>query len=210
MRLNLGSGPIAFPGWINIDRSPSVWLERVPVMKRILRRAGVLTASHMQTWSNGIECRDIRALPYRDGSVDAIYSSHTLEHLYLEDARRVVVEARRVLRPGGIIRFALPDAEKWARDLIDGVGSTDTEPGELFNHRLLAYPVAAPSTLERLRQAFGGHVHRWQPTAGMVMKILNDAGFQDVRRCSFREGNLPDVDKIETREESFFVEGFAP
>lgn len=43
---------------------------------------------------------------FPDGSVDAIYSEHFLEHL--EDPRRLLAEAARVLRPGGSFRAVVP------------------------------------------------------------------------------------------------------
>ncbi|MGZ4519070.1 MAG: class I SAM-dependent methyltransferase [Mycobacteriaceae bacterium] len=46
----------------------------------------------------------LAALP--DGSVDSIYSEHFLEHL--DDPRRLVAEAARVLRPGGEFRAVVP------------------------------------------------------------------------------------------------------
>src|SRR5450631_1077887 len=110
LRINLGSGFQAVSGWVCIDRSPSVLLSRVPLVKRALRRMGILSEAHMTAWDPAIQRHDIRSLPYADGSVDAIYSSHALEHIYLGEARQVLADSARVLRPGGMIRLALPDA----------------------------------------------------------------------------------------------------
>jgi len=75
----------------------------------------------MMPWDRTIRRFDIvKGLPYAARSVDAIYSSHTLEHLYLDDARKVLEECQRVLKPGGCLRVALPDGERWASDLISG------------------------------------------------------------------------------------------
>jgi hypothetical protein len=56
----------------------------------------------------------------------------------------------------------------------------------------------------------GGHVHRWQPTPALAEGMLGTAGFIGVRRCSFRSGSFPDLENVETREESFFVEAMTP
>lgn len=208
MRLNLGSGPRAVAGWINVDRSPNVLLERLPLAKRALLRTGVLNEGHSQAWDAEIVRSDIRRLPYRSGSVDAVYSSHTLEHLYLDEAKQVVAEAARVLRSGGIIRLALPDARQWARELLRD--EDDPEAGALFNRRLLAFPERRPGLVARLRDRAGGHVHRWQPTPAMVERMLLDVGFIEVRQCQFRQGDLPDLENVESREESFFLEAVLP
>ena len=40
-------------------------------------------------------------LPFEDGSVDEVYSSHLVEHFSPEDAEKFFSEIYRVLRPGG-------------------------------------------------------------------------------------------------------------
>lgn len=55
---------------------------------------------------------DVRnGLPYGTGSVDAIFSSHMLEHLSYADGLKFLRECRRVLKPTGVIRILVPDAE---------------------------------------------------------------------------------------------------
>jgi SAM-dependent methyltransferase len=208
MRLNLGSGPRAVRGWTNIDRSPNVFLDRLPALKGALRAAGLLTAAHMVPWDREILRHDIRKLPYPDRSVESIYSSHTLEHLYLADAEKVLRECYRLLKPGGTLRLALPDAEKAARDLVAAIESGDDEAGVRWNRELLAYPFEPPSGVARMRALSGGHTHRWQPTAEMVITMLRNAGFPTAVRCQFKEGRLFDVARIETRSNSFFIEAY--
>jgi SAM-dependent methyltransferase len=211
VRLNLGSGPRAIPGWINIDRSPNVLLDRFPRLKRAMYQGGMLSSGHMQTWDRSILRADICELPYPDQSVDAIYTSHTLEHLYLDEVRRVLSEAARVLRVGGILRIALPDAEQIARRFIRDSEAGDPRAGWTYNDALLAHPFAAPKgSLGRLRGLLAGHVHRWQPTPGMVEELMRDAGFSDIVRCEYQSGSLPDLVAIENRPESFFLEARRP
>lgn len=204
MRLNLGSGPVAIPGWINIDRSPNVVLDRVPMVKHLLLKAGVLNEGHRAAWDSSIVRSDIRGLPYATESVDVAYSSHTLEHLYLAEAKQVLAEAARVLKPEGVLRLALPDATALARDLL--ARPDDGNAARMFNERLLAHPASRPSLLERLRDMAGGHIHRWQPTPALVTSMLREAGFAHITTRIYREGSCPDLDRVETRPESFFLE----
>lgn len=43
---------------------------------------------------------------FADGTVDAVYSYHFAEHL--DDVARLVVEVKRVLKPGGLMRTVVP------------------------------------------------------------------------------------------------------
>ena len=46
---------------------------------------------------------------FNDQSVDLIYSSHALEYFDRTEVNSVLQEWRRVLKPGGILRIAVPD-----------------------------------------------------------------------------------------------------
>lgn len=206
LRLNLGSGPRATEGWVCLDRSPNVALSRFPPLKRLLRKLGLLADQHMAAWDPAVVRADVRALPFPDSSAEAVYSSHTLEHLHLYDAKTVLQEAHRVLVHGGVLRLALPDATEAARILLAAEAAGDLEAGLVYNESLLAHPLAPLTTSRRFLRRTGGHVHYWQPTPLLLTAMLREAGFSEVGRKTFQEGECPDLDKIETRPESFFVE----
>jgi SAM-dependent methyltransferase len=50
---------------------------------------------------------DVRAIPFRDGSFDAVYSMGTIEHF--EETEQAVAEIVRVLRPGGRAIVGVPN-----------------------------------------------------------------------------------------------------
>lgn len=53
------------------------------------------------------------ALPFADGSFDVVVSNHVIEHVGGPDEqRRHLAEARRVLRPGGVLYLAAPN--RWS------------------------------------------------------------------------------------------------
>ena len=64
---------------------------------------------------------DIREpLPYDENTIDLIFTSHTLEHLTDREALQLLEECNRILKPGGLIRIAVPDSRKLAEEYIYG------------------------------------------------------------------------------------------
>ena len=51
------------------------------------------------------------SLPYADESVDNIYCSHVIEHIENQYVDKFIMESYRVLKKGGGLRIACPDAE---------------------------------------------------------------------------------------------------
>lgn len=63
----------------------------------------------------------LRGLPYKENTFEIVYSSHFVEHIPREEIFNFLVECRRVLKPGGLIRLVLPDFEKIAREYISNI-----------------------------------------------------------------------------------------
>ena len=55
-----------------------------------------------------------------DGMVDAVYSSHNVEHLYPHDVPLALREMCRVLGPSGFALIRLPDLQEVARHVAEG------------------------------------------------------------------------------------------
>lgn len=206
-RVNLGCGLNAVDGWLNLDRSPSIVLQRLRPLRSLLVKVGVLSAAHEAEWPESVQRHDVlTGVPLPDGGAEAIYSSHMLEHLFFDQAQRVLVDCRRALTRGGVLRLALPDAEAMAQAFVER-GGTDWEVALEFNRELNAFPLVHPSRRQLPARLLGSSgAHKWQPTPALVEHMLREAGFDEVRRCAFREGTLPDLDLVEHREASFFLE----
>jgi len=62
-----------------------------------------------------------KGIPFPDGSFDAAYASHVLEHFCRKDGKRFVEECFRVIRPEGVVRMAVPDLERVCRLYLDAL-----------------------------------------------------------------------------------------
>lgn len=211
IRLNLGCGLRAPEGWVNIDRSPSILLDRIPGAKTLFLRTKVLTPEQAVVWPRNIRMINVRkGLPYRTGTVETVYSSHMLEHIYFAEAQRLLREIRRVLQPGGILRLALPDVDRWVSDLYEGTPPLEyPNAGQEFIYRLHDYPWDRPSLRQRIKGVFGRAPHYWQPTRSVVKWMLAEAGFSQVTEPAFQMGRCPDLVAVEHRGDSMFIEAEA-
>ena len=111
--LNLACGTITHPAWTNLDFSPYAYLARHKRIAGVLRTVGFISDTRwtrLEGVDPGIVRWDLRrGIPYPDSSFDVVYNSHFLEHLRRRDAGEFLTECNRVLRPGGVIRIAVPD-----------------------------------------------------------------------------------------------------
>ena len=70
----------------------------------------------------GVRIHDLtKKIPYEDGTFDVVYHSHVLEHFPKQKAPRFLSDCYRVLKPGGVIRVAVPDLESIARLYLDAL-----------------------------------------------------------------------------------------
>jgi len=196
--VNLGCGLAVAPGWINVDASLNALFGGAPeyVLKALYRISGA-----NRYYTNEAYCRLLkenrfvfhdlaRSVPFSTGSVDVIYSSHFLEHLLRQDALNLLHEAFRVLKPGGLIRIAVPDLALVLKLYDAG------QAGKMLQNYFFVEDMA--SFLAR---------HKYMYDFKLLQDALAEAGFSDVRRCEFRQGCVPDLEILDNRpEDTLFVE----
>jgi teichuronic acid biosynthesis glycosyltransferase TuaG len=75
---------------------------------------------------------DIKKLPYPDNSIDEIKAFHVIEHFHFNEAKDLLSEWNRVLKPGGRIWLETPDFLESCKSFIDGHPSMDIENWRIF------------------------------------------------------------------------------
>lgn len=127
-RLNVGCGEFKAKGWINIDLQENAMVHP------------------------DVEA-DIRSLPYQDGTVEAVYLGHVLEHLEQEDVELALKEVGRVLGDEGRLCVVGPNLDRMVP------GSAEHESARVGAMR------------------WDADAHKWDCTATLLLAMCTDAGF---------------------------------
>jgi predicted SAM-dependent methyltransferase len=209
IRVHLGCGLITPSDWVNLDGSYNARLAKHPVLRRALHTLHVTEADKIQVrWNPGIVIHDLRKpLPFRDGSVSAVYSSHVLEHMYFNDGQQLIRECFRVLEGGGVLRLVVPDLQTIVREYLGEHpfrepqnGAVRLRPADQLNHRLLMKAQSPPSCnfFSRLYSSWMDfHSHKWMYDADSLIHHLESAGFNDVRQMELHHSRISGVEQVE-------------
>jgi SAM-dependent methyltransferase len=194
-KLHLGAFDQVAEGWINTDVTPHLVVARIPGLAFLLHRAQRISDARYEAYRDGRFARlrhlDLtRRFPFPDDSLAAIYASHVFEHLHVDVAERALAECHRVLMPGGVARIVVPDLETL-------VNSYDPADPDVFLDGVYQGRSATDNRWAR---------HWWHYNARSLGARMRSAGFSQVDRCEYRQGRCPDLEAIESREWSLFME----
>jgi predicted SAM-dependent methyltransferase len=205
VRLNVGCGSTVAASWINIDNSPTMWLARRPLLWSLARRLRLIPADMRDTpqWARQVTLADVRhGLPVPAGSVDAIYSSHFLEHLSREDGANFLREAGKALKPGGLIRTAVPDLARVIEVYRRERAADDDHAGDHFMQSIAVLDTTLdryPAWFRPLKSLLRTDVHKWLYDEASLGALLREAGFIDIRRRRYLESAIPGIEEVERK-----------
>lgn len=178
-----GCGLTAPKEWINFDVSPTLKIQKTPLLGAMLR-----SKLNVVFPSNVLYGDVIKGLPIDDNSCDGLYCSHTLEHMSLLDCRKALLNSYKVLKKGGIFRCIVPDLEFAARLYIDGLENGDKLSSiEFMNNTLLGVKERPRGLKGLLGSFFGNSSHLWMWDHNSFAEELKNAGFTEIRACSFND-----------------------
>lgn len=168
--------------WVNYDASPTLRFERIPLIGRLYTR-------NSQRFADTVRYGDVVAgLPEPDASADAVYCSHVLEHLALEDLRVALANTIRLLKPGGVFRLVVPDMEFEARRYLD---NPDTDAvSQFMDATYLGSRRRARTLRQKLTSQLGNSSHLWMWDYKGLAQELTQAGFEDIRRASYGDATI--------------------
>lgn len=150
VRIHVGCGDVVAAGFINVDARP---LPHVHFVKH-----------------------DISSLPmFSNEYADLVYMCHVLEHVTHLELPKVLAEARRILKPGGVLRLSVPDFER-ILEIYRATGNSIPE---------IEQPLMGG-------QAYGENFHRSVFNERHLTGLLLAAGFSSTRpwspeRCKYHD-----------------------
>ena len=136
-------------------------------------------------------------IPFKNNSVDNIYSSHFLEHLCENDAQKLISECFRTLKPSGILRIVVPSLDIEVQNLRDSIKEYDRG-----NYKPIQKYVT--SNIFGYQDKYSNHKYMYN--FSILGNILEVTGFKNIKECQFKKGKIPDVQLLDTRKNSLFIE----
>ena len=173
--LQYGCGLSAPPDWMNYDASPSLRLQRLPVIGRA-RGLGAVRFPPQVRYGD-----IVKGIPVGDASCSAVYCSHVLEHLSLRDFRIALRNTHRLLKRGATFRLVVPDLRAAAaRYLADQSASAAPQ---FMTETFLGVAERSRGLGGLLRTWLGNSQHLWMWDYPSLRHELEVAGFSAVRRA---------------------------
>jgi predicted SAM-dependent methyltransferase len=157
--LDLGAGQNFTNGWVHVN-----FFTGLNPLKNLFNKKKGRWAEVQMDLRYPINCPD--------NSVDGVYSSHTIEHLTIDDAKRMLCEIYRILKPGRYVRLIVPDLELYVKYYINQNDVFDFETG---------------------CEAIGSLTQRWGHKSVYdkiyLAKLLGETGFMCINKVEFgKEG----------------------
>jgi predicted SAM-dependent methyltransferase len=182
-KLQLGAGSNNLEGWFNTDYFPRNNIFFVDVTK-----------------------------PFQvpSDSFDFVLSEHHIEHIPYRSAVEMLKEAFRIMKPGGLIRISTPDLRKY----INAYEQDTTMKTEVaahaedwiysgFHNAVNYVPIDDYFTAHFVNDIFLNYEHRFIFDFESLGRILENAGFINIKNCSLKESVHPEFKDVETHNSKF-------
>lgn len=209
--VHLGCGPTSKPtAWQDYDGSWNLRINKLPKpFPNILRQMASRVNPKMYIWPDHIRYLELtKALPFAANSVHAIYASHVLEHLYLDEATAAIKECHRVLKPGSVLRLVVPNLRYYCQSYL---ANSTPDAAERLNRELLFRHTCRPKTLiGRMYAALTDfHSHKFMYDPEYLAEVVKRAGFIEVEERQFLVSRIPELSEVEKSSRVSETAGFA-
>jgi len=174
-KLHCGAGPIHLDGWLNFDKSKE--------------------QEHCEQHG------DVLQVHFDDNYFDVIYGCHFYEHLsYPIEAVECLNRFYKWLKPGGILRLAVPDLELAVKAYV-----TTGDLKFLYGGDFKAY-YHKDTKAERLNFFVKAWQHSFCYDFETLSLLFQDAGFKNIQKKQPNESLIPRFNFDRFLTESLYIE----
>ncbi|QSJ15833.1 methyltransferase domain-containing protein [Nostoc sp. UHCC 0702] len=181
--LHLGCGSTIFEDWVNAD-----FFSNINIIK------------FWKPYANNRDWMLDLRYPFNcDHNVwDGVFSEHTLEHLYPNQALQLLNELYRTMKPGAWLRLTVPDLRKYVNYYC----------GQTVHEKFNQWQTGC----EAIRNLTQDHIHLSVWDSELLGKYLEKVGFFNIKEVSFMQGTdeLLLKDKPERAWETLYMEAQKP
>jgi predicted SAM-dependent methyltransferase len=176
----------------NFDASPTLRFERIPII-------GSLYTKNKSRFPWNVEYGDIvNGLPVPQSSTEAVYCSHILEHLSLEDLKRALIQTHNMLTTGGCFRLVLPDLEY---SITQYIKNPSPEAALNFmNETSLGKNKRSRNLKGFISEWMGNSQHYWMWDYKSLCQELEAVGFENIRRAKYGDSKISIFKDVEDKE----------
>ncbi|MGB3509686.1 MAG: methyltransferase domain-containing protein [Microcoleaceae cyanobacterium] len=192
IKLNLGCGDRAITDWINVDYFIGARLSTIPGFSWLNKKIKLFDLE----WDRNILIHDLTTIfPWKNETVDIIYSSHTLEHLNKEQGELFLSECYRVLKKNGIIRIVVPDLKSFVEHYLTG----DILAENFVKNLYVLYEEPGDTFLKKKLAPLLRYPHKCMYDTPSLIRIMSNLGFTSCSKQPF-ESDILNIEKIELQE----------
>jgi predicted SAM-dependent methyltransferase len=185
-----GAGNQSVAGWLNFDASPTLRIQKIPLIGRMLR------SKLNCIFDEGVQYGDIvKGLPIARDSVDGVFCSHVLEHLSYVDFKHALNNTYRILKPGGVFRLIVPDLQYYINRYQVSLTSSNIEEKQnasiaFCKGTRFGVETSRSTLARRFNDVFSNSGHRWMWDFFSLTNALSEHGFINIQR--FQQGDCAD------------------
>lgn len=170
---HIGCGPIYLDGWVNID----------------------ISYAH----KTDIRC-DILNHDFGENEFDVIYLCHVFEHFSVQQGAYALTLFHKWLKPGGILRLAVPSLELAAQAYVGGSDMKFLYGSDFKGYYLHDTPC------ERFNFFMKEWEHKLTYDFPQLNLMLSNAGFRNIERKEANSTAIPGFEHDRFISESIYVE----
>jgi predicted SAM-dependent methyltransferase len=126
-----------------------------------------------------------KKLPFKNDSIDLIYSSHLVEHIYLKEFIKFLKETKRILKRGGIQIIQTPSLEKASKIVYSKHENKDLLLNRHQNkHSRIKSKTPSEYLNDLIHLNFG---HKYLYDFDFIKFLALNEGYSDVKRIKIEE-----------------------